>query len=47
MPSSGSVTSANVAVAAACGMHAIHFDHARNDVDGLALRLRTEFSLLA
>ena len=37
----------NVAVAAACGMHAIHFDHVRNDVDGLAGRLRDEFSLAA
>lgn len=37
----------NVAVAAACGIHAIHFDHARNDVDALAMRLRREFDLPA
>jgi len=35
----------NVAVAAACGMRAIHFDHVRNDVRALAARLRDEFSL--
>lgn len=39
--------SENVAVAATCGMHAIHFDHVRNDVDALAVRLRDEFSLPA
>ena len=37
----------NVAMAAASGMHAIHFDHVRNDVDALAARLRNEFSLPA
>jgi putative hydrolase of the HAD superfamily len=37
----------NVAVASACGLHAIHFDHVRNDVAGLATRLRDEFSLPA
>lgn len=35
----------NVAVAAACGMHAIHFDHQRNDVAALAARLRRTFDL--
>lgn len=37
----------NVAVASTCGLHAIHFDHVRNDVRGLATRLREEFSLPA
>lgn len=37
----------NVAVAAGCGMHAIHFDHSSNDVAALAARLRTEFDLPA
>lgn len=37
----------NIAVAAACGMQAIHFDHVRNDVDALAKRLQDEFSLPA
>jgi putative hydrolase of the HAD superfamily len=36
---------ANVAMAAACGMRAIHFDESRNDVEGLAARLRIEFAL--
>lgn len=35
----------NVAAAAACGIRAIHFDPGRNDVDGLAARLRGEFDL--
>jgi FMN phosphatase YigB (HAD superfamily) len=37
----------NVAVAAGCGMHAIHFDHASNDVAALAARLRNDFGLPA
>ena len=37
--------SGNVAVAAACGMHAIHFDHVRNDIAALEARLSGEFSL--
>ena len=39
--------SGNVAVAAACGMHAIHFDHVTNDVEALADRLRADFGLPA
>jgi putative hydrolase of the HAD superfamily len=35
----------NVAVAAACGLHAIHFDHVRNDVAALAARLGRDFQL--
>ena len=35
----------NVAAAAACGMHAIHFDPVRNDVAALAARLRSDFGL--
>ncbi|MBX3585564.1 MAG: HAD-IA family hydrolase [Ramlibacter sp.] len=35
----------NVAAAAACGMHAIHFDHFRNDVAALADRLCRNFDL--
>ena len=35
----------NVGVAAARGMHAIHFDHERNDVNALAARLRSGFDL--
>lgn len=38
---------ANVSMAASCGMHAILFDHSRNDVEGLAARLRDEFGLPA
>lgn len=35
----------NVAVAAALGIHAVHFDDARNDVAGLAADLRRRFGL--
>lgn len=38
---------ANVAVAAGCGINAIHFDHASNDVAALARRLQSEFDLPA
>ena len=37
----------NVAVAAGCGMHAIHFEHASNDDAALAARLRNDFGLPA